>query len=120
MSPQIGAAHAARHDLARAEARVVRRLDGVVEVSALTSHQLDEAVGERLGGEQGVRSRLGGQRLGEGMSDAAKGSREEVELFFATNALTFVVGWSWIVLSRDLSTLSAAGTSSPSRSLPSC
>jgi hypothetical protein len=37
------------------------------------------------------------------------GGRLQVELFFATNALTFVVGWSWIVLSRDLTVLSAAG-----------
>ena len=29
-------------------------------------------------------------------------------MFFLTNALTFVVGWSWVVLSRDLSTLAAA------------
>ena len=53
-----------------------------------------------------------GQRHAGGISDHAKGSREEVELFFATNALTFVVGWAWIVLFRDLSTLSAAAIAS--------
>ena len=42
-------------------------------------------------------------------SDAAsRGSREALEVFFATNAMTFVVGWSWVVLARDLSTLAAA------------
>ena len=42
---------------------------------------------------------------------AFKGSREEVELFFATNALTFVVGWSWVILARDLSTLTSTALS---------
>lgn len=53
---------------------------------------------------------LSGRRTGPAgaLSDRAKGSREEVELFFATNALTFVVSWSWVVLSRDISTLTSA------------
>ena len=42
---------------------------------------------------------------------AFKGSREEVELFFLTNALTFVVGWSWVILARDLSTLTSTALS---------
>ena len=54
---------------------------------------------------------LSGRRTDAPISESvAKAStREEVELFFMTNALTFVVGWSWIVLSRDLSTVCAAG-----------
>ena len=41
------------------------------------------------------------------LSDEDKGSREEVELFFATNEAIFVIGWAWVVLLRDLSVLSA-------------
>ena len=32
----------------------------------------------------------------------------EVELYFATNAMTFIVGWCWICLCRDLTTLVSA------------
>ena len=34
-------------------------------------------------------------------------SQEEVERYFTTNALAFVVGWSWIVFLRDTETLLA-------------
>ena len=51
---------------------------------------------------------MAGHALSGAISEEAKGSREAVELFFLTNALTFVVGWSWVVVARDLSTLVAA------------
>jgi hypothetical protein len=41
------------------------------------------------------------------LSDEKKGSREEVELFFATNASSFLVGFSWVSVCRDLSTMTA-------------
>ena len=55
---------------------------------------------------------LSGRRMGPLSRQLAfKGSREEVELFFLTNALTFVVGWSWVILARDLSTLTSTALS---------
>jgi len=43
------------------------------------------------------------------LSDEKKGSREEVELFFATNACVFVVGWCWICMTREVSMLATVG-----------
>ena len=68
--------------------------------------RLIDFVDERHGGGA-QRGPPGGPRL----SDEARGSREAVELFFAVNALTFVVGWSWVVLLRDVSTLTAVAAS---------
>lgn len=33
---------------------------------------------------------------------------QEVELYFATNAMTFIVGWCWICTVRDVATLVTA------------
>ena len=52
------------------------------------------------------RERPTSSRGGDALSEEAN-SREAVELFFCTNALTFVVGWSWVTLARDLSTLTS-------------
>uniref|UniRef100_A0A7S0P5Z9 Uncharacterized protein n=1 Tax=Calcidiscus leptoporus TaxID=127549 RepID=A0A7S0P5Z9_9EUKA len=38
------------------------------------------------------------------MDDRQRGKREEVERYFATNAMGFFVGWSWLVFLRSLST----------------
>ena len=54
---------------------------------------------------------VSGKATYQPFSDEDKGSREEVELFFLTNATTFVVGWSWVVLLRDVSTLTAVAAS---------
>jgi hypothetical protein len=55
---------------------------------------------------------LCGRRSSDAISDAEKeGSREAIEIFFATNAMLFVVGWAWVELMRDLSSLSASALS---------
>jgi hypothetical protein len=43
------------------------------------------------------------------IDDRAKGSREAVEGYFLVNALSFILGWSWIVMLRDCETLLADG-----------
>eukprot|EP00967_Tisochrysis_lutea_P066962 scaffold87428_cov30-Tisochrysis_lutea.AAC.3 len=45
--------------------------------------------------------------LGEQIEEEKKADRGHVELYFLTRAMAFFVGWSWISLCRDISTLLA-------------
>ena len=50
---------------------------------------------------------------GSSISDQHKTSRTAVEKWFLTNAMSFFVGWMWISLLRDLSTLLARWVNVP-------